>query len=46
MLPRSATPAEREQMREQIVASVERERTLLRDPEYREAMQTAAEDGR
>ena len=27
-------------MREQIVASVERQRTLLRDPEYREAMQT------
>jgi hypothetical protein len=33
-----APPLDQAQMREQIAASMERERALLRDPEYREAM--------
>lgn len=31
---------EQQQMREQMAASMERQRTLLKDPEYREALQT------
>jgi hypothetical protein len=40
VLPPHAVAPDQQQMREQMAASIERQRTLLKDPEYREAMQT------
>lgn len=40
MLSSRAAPPDQQQMREHMAASIERQRTLLRDPEYREAMRT------
>jgi hypothetical protein len=40
MLSSRALPPDQQQMREHMAASIERQRTLLRDPEYREAMRT------
>jgi hypothetical protein len=38
--PSNAPVPDQQQMREQLAASIERQRTLLRDPDYREAMLT------